>query len=238
MPLIFLLIFLTMLACMWHAHQTGRPNYWFYILLLLPGPGVLAYVLFELVPEWLGAGRRSQWQAKAPPAALPPANHEQRNFDERLAAAESHLANGEPERAARVLEGAMEGWRGTDPKLLLMLARARFALGERDESRRLLEKLRDANPDFQSPEGHLLYARSLERSDPERAEFEYAALVQYFPGQEARARYADFLERRGKNGAARGEWERIVTNVERAPAYVAEQQREWYELAKMKVAEK
>jgi hypothetical protein len=238
MPLIFLLIFLTMLACMWHAHQTGRPNYWFYILLLLPGPGVLAYVLFELVPEWLGTSRRAQWRTKAPPVGLPPTDFEQRNFDERLAAAESHLANGEPERAARVLEGAMEGWRGSDPRILLMLARARFALGERDESRRLLEKLRDANPDFQSPEGHLLYARSLERSDPERAEFEYAALVQYFPGQEARARYAGFLEGRGKNGAARDEWERIVTNVERAPAYVAEQQREWYELAKMKVAEK
>jgi electron transport complex protein RnfB len=56
--------------------------------------------------------------------------------------------------------------------------------------------------------------------------------------QEARARYAGFLEARGKNGTARDEWERIVTNVERAPAYVAEQQREWYELAKMKVAEK
>jgi hypothetical protein len=238
MPLIFLLIFLTILVCMWHAHQTGRPNYWFYILLLLPGPGVLAYLLFELLPEWLGTGRRAQSPSKVPPVGLPPPDFEQRNFDERLAAAESHLAHGEPERAARVLEGAMAGWRGSDPKLLLMLARARFALREPEEARRLLEKLRDTNPDFQSPEGHLLYARSLERSDPERAEFEYVALVQYFPGQEARARYAAFLEARGKGGNARDEWERIVTNVERAPAYVAEEQREWYELAKMKVAEK
>src|SRR5207249_1763024 len=36
-----------------HAAKTGRLNPWAYVIILLPGVGAFAYVLFELLPEWL-----------------------------------------------------------------------------------------------------------------------------------------------------------------------------------------
>src|SRR5262245_60240391 len=34
-----------------HAITTGRPHYWIYIIMMLPGVGSLAYVLFEILPD-------------------------------------------------------------------------------------------------------------------------------------------------------------------------------------------
>ena len=36
-----------------HAAKTGRMMPWGYVILLLPGVGALAYILVELVPEWM-----------------------------------------------------------------------------------------------------------------------------------------------------------------------------------------
>jgi hypothetical protein len=40
-----------------HAAKTGRFWPWGYVILLLPGFGALAYVMVELVPEWLGTAQ-------------------------------------------------------------------------------------------------------------------------------------------------------------------------------------
>jgi hypothetical protein len=42
-----------------HAAKTGRFWPWGYVILLLPGFGALAYVMVELVPEWLAQLRRA-----------------------------------------------------------------------------------------------------------------------------------------------------------------------------------
>ena len=41
-------------ALVFHASKTGRAQPWCYIILMVPGVGALAYVVVELVPEWLG----------------------------------------------------------------------------------------------------------------------------------------------------------------------------------------
>ena len=40
-----------------HAAKTGRFMPWGYLILFLPGVGVVAYILVELLPEWLGSAQ-------------------------------------------------------------------------------------------------------------------------------------------------------------------------------------
>ena len=47
------LILLAQIACMIHAGRTGRPYYWFLIILFAPGLGILAYLAVELLPGLL-----------------------------------------------------------------------------------------------------------------------------------------------------------------------------------------
>ncbi len=71
-----------------------------------------------------------------------------------------------------------------------------------------LDTLRETNPDFNSPDAHLTYAQALEAQgkDAEAAE-EYEELVKYYPGEEARFRYAMLLiardRRRGRKRSSR-----------------------------------
>src|SRR6202035_4025784 len=38
-----------------HAAKTGRFSPWAYIILMIPIAGAIAYVVVELIPEWLGS---------------------------------------------------------------------------------------------------------------------------------------------------------------------------------------
>src|SRR5215813_6699678 len=54
MPLALVVIALQ-LTLVWHAAKTGRAQPWAYIILIIPLFGSVAYVLAELLPEWLGS---------------------------------------------------------------------------------------------------------------------------------------------------------------------------------------
>src|SRR5262245_65392837 len=47
-----------------HAAKTGRMTPWAYLILLLPGVGVIAYILVEIIPEWLGSHKGQQAQRR------------------------------------------------------------------------------------------------------------------------------------------------------------------------------
>src|ERR1700747_80315 len=47
------LILLVQIACLIHAGRTGRPYYWFMIILFVPGLGILAYLAVEVIPGLL-----------------------------------------------------------------------------------------------------------------------------------------------------------------------------------------
>jgi len=96
-----------------------------------------------------------------------------------------------------------------------------------------LRQLREANPDYHSPNGHLLFARSLEdQGKIDQALQEFTALVNYYPGQEGRCRYALLLQRIGRVADARGVFAEICHSVEYGPPHQRRAQHEWYEIAK------
>ena len=83
-------------------------------------------------------------------------------------------------------------------------------------------------PDYQSADGHLLYARALEESGREaEALDEYRVLVDYYPGAEARVRFAMLLQQMGRAEEAKRLCADVLTQMRRAPKYVRKVQAEW-----------
>ena len=50
-----LVVLLLDITLVYHASKTGRLQPWAFIILLIPLVGALAYIVVELVPEWLGS---------------------------------------------------------------------------------------------------------------------------------------------------------------------------------------
>jgi len=112
-----------------------------------------------------------------------------------------------------------------------------LALGDTAEVLATLDRLREVNPDYTSPEGHLLYARSLEMEGcTAEALYEYAALTAYYPGQEARCRYALLLQMTGRIAEAHNLFVEICKAIDYGPRHQYREQRQWYDLAKRALA--
>ena len=155
----------------------------------------------------------------------------------KMALAQEYLASGQPQDAVALYRESLSGIHATDPALMLELARALFTLGATAEVLETLDRLREANPDYNSPEGHLLYARSLEMEGrTAEALYEYAALTAYFPGQEARCRYALLLQMNGRPQRLATSSRRSAKPSTTGPRHQYREQREWYQLAKRQLA--
>jgi len=95
-----------------------------------------------------------------------------------------------------------------------------------------LDTLRAHNPDYQSSGGHLLYARALEAGGRTAEALEqYEALAAYYPGEEARCRFALLLQKSGAIDHAMAVFQELVRNVERRGPTYRRSEKPWYETA-------
>jgi hypothetical protein len=235
MPLAIIL-FLIDVTLIVHAAKTGRFSPWAYVILLLPGVGALAYVLVELLPEWLG-GVQGQKARKHVINTLDPEKQYRKLADDlaisdtianRVDLAEECLLLGKFEEARIHFENALSRPMGDEPNYALGKAKAEFGLRRPQDAVATLDALRARWPGFQSADGHLLYARGLEESGREaEALDEYRALADYYPGAEARVRYALLLQRTGRDAEAKRLFADVLTQMRRSPKYVRKAQAEW-----------
>ena len=94
--------------------------------------------------------------------------------------------------------------------------------------RSTLDWLRETWPQYQSAEGHLIYARALEQGGlMVEALTEYEALSLYYPGAEARVRQGLLLRRMGREGDAKSVLGQVLVQLSRAPTYVRKVEAEW-----------
>jgi hypothetical protein len=244
MPILILTV-LVQIALIVHVLRTGRAVYWIFIILMMPGIGSAAYFIVELLPELTNSmgGRRAARGLRK--AISPGADLRQRQLEHRMSGsvdAARHLAqelieNGRYADAIEHYQSALTGLYEHDPDLMLGLAQAQFGNGDAKACKETLDALKDTNPDYRSPEGHLLFARALEQCDDlDNAEAEYATVATYYPGVEARVRYAQLLERVDKIELARKEYEDIVAAAELAPAHFRKMQKQWIATAKSGVS--
>jgi hypothetical protein len=244
MPAIGIVLLLAQITCAVHVARTGRNYYWIYIIVFVPVVGMAAYFFAEILPE-LMQNRTARQAVSGVAKALNPGKELRQALqrveitptaENKAALAEAYLATGQATEAQAIYREALAGIHATDPTMMLGLARATFAGGDAAETQSVLERLRAANPTYNSPEGHLLYAQSLERQGKTaEALEEYRALSAYYPGQEARCRYGMLLQAIGNRTEARRVFEEVRQLIEYGPRHQRRAQRQWYELAKQQL---
>ncbi|HEX3952114.1 MAG TPA: tetratricopeptide repeat protein, partial [Stellaceae bacterium] len=218
---------------------------WIYILLFLPGIGILAYLVVEILPGLFGSRSARQFGSTAV-RTLDPGREMRRlhealeqadTVDNRRLLAEALSDGGKFNEALELYRGIVGGIHADDPGLLLGMAKAAYGVGLFDEALQTIRHLGDTNPRYQPVEAQLLYAMSLEAlgRDDEAAE-EYAQLVTHAPGEEVRCRYALLLRRRGRQDEARALFEDVINRSRRAPSHYRRRERQWIDVARHEAA--
>lgn len=223
-----------------HVIKTGRNQIWIWVLALLSVPGAIAYIVVELLPDVFrsrAAQRTARGLKKAmdPTADLRRYENEARvtgNVAARQRYAEELTRQGRFDDAIAQFREALTGLYEHDPNLMLGIARAQFGKGDATGARSTLDDLIRLNPDFRSPEGHLLYARSLEtEGNIEKAIEEYRVLAASYPGAEAAVRFAQLLKAQGRTDESRQVARDLLEQARIAPAHYRRAQKSWLDAA-------
>lgn len=240
-----LIILLLDITLIYHASRTGRLQPWAFIILMVPAIGALAYILVELLPEMLSGPGAQQARRRVADRLDPERLY--RELSDRLAATNT-IANraafaaeclkierfGEAERHYdHILRLPM----GSEPAYALGKAKAEFGGNRPAEALATLDDLQKRWPDFQSAEGHLLYARTLaEVGRFDEALEEFHAVSAYFPGAEARVRYGLTLKLVGRTADAKVVFTELLIQMKRAPKYLREAQAQWLSIAEKQLS--
>ena len=223
-----------------HVIKTGRNQIWIWVLALLSYAGILAYIAVELIPD-LFRSRAAQRTARGFKKAMDPTADLRRyesearlggNVASRQRYAEELLRHGQHDEAIAQYRAALTGLYAHDPNLMLGVAQAQFAKGDAVAARTTLDELIRLNPDFRSPQGHLLYARALEaEGNFQKALEEYQALAPSYPGAEAAVRYAQLLQSQGRREQAQKVARELLEQARIAPAHYRRAQKSWLDAA-------
>lgn len=231
-----------------HCIKTGGNTIWVYLLVVLmslPFVGAALYAGVEILPGLLRS-RTSQRAMRGIRTTLDPEADLRRaenamkvsgNVASRQKYADELVRMGRAAEALPIYQTCLTGVFTEDPKLLLGYAHARFAAGDASGARQTLDELIQKNPEFKSPDGHLLYARALEsEGNDEKALGEFATLAAYYPGAEAGVRYAMMLKRLGQRELAQQTLKALLDRAKYAPAHYRKAQREWLDEAHKELA--
>jgi hypothetical protein len=219
-----------------HAVRTGQGLYWLFVLFMFPLLGSVVYALAIWLPE-VRHSRPARQLGRNVRQLLDPGRElrEARQAVELTATAQNRLRladalvqAGRPGEAVPHYQAALRGIHADDPHVQVRLATALLAAGDAAGARALLEALIAAQPEFKSPEGHLVYARSLAAlGERDKASEEFEVLVGYYSGLEARARYAGLLVDWDRRDRAGGLIEESLKLAARMPKHPRELNKEW-----------
>ncbi|AUT95100.1 hypothetical protein HV119_01490 [Citrobacter freundii] len=240
----YAIVAMLQLLCCVHAYRSGQERYWIFVILFFPVLGCVIYFVMVMLPE-TGADRHGRSLLIRLLDKFNPERH-LRKLTEELAIAETNqnhfvLAN-ELARLGRYHEAiphyreALSGIFTYEASMMLNLAKAEFATQDFAACQQTLDDLIQFNPDFQSAEGHLLYARTLAAQEKyDAAEKEFIVLVDYFPGPEARIHYAGMLTSANRMREANDQYVAVVNIAKRSRPQYRKFHREWIQTAREKL---
>ena len=240
MPILFILSIVIQALLIIHCIKTGRNTIWIWVIALLSYAGIVAYVAVELLPDLFGsrtARRAGRGMKKIfdPRGDLRKYEHQARvgnNVANQQRLADELVRQGHFDDAIAEYRKALTGLYEHDPNLMLGIARAQFEKGDATAARTTLDDLIRLNPEFRSPDGHLLYARALEgEGNYAKALEEYKVLAPGYAGAEAAVRYAQLLKSQGQSDEARKIARDVVDQARIAPAHYRRAQRFWLDQA-------
>jgi len=240
---IYIISGLLSLGMIVHCIKTGGNTIWVYVLVVLmsmPFVGAALYAGVEILPGLLRS-RTSQRTMRGIRNTLDPEGDLRKaeaavqvsgTVAARQKYADELVRLGRAPEAVAIYKTCLTGVFAEDPKLMLGFAHAQFAAGEPAAARHTLDELIQKNPEFKSPDGHLLYARTLEaEGNVEKALEEFAALSGYYSGAEAGVRYAKLLKSAGQRPLAQQTLKALLDRAKYAPAHYRKAQREWLDEA-------
>ena len=194
-----LLIIALQIAFVVHVVRTGRSMLWIWFIVFVPVIGCAAYFITQVLPELQGnpslhrAGRQLK-HAVDPHAELRQLREQLEivdTVDNRLRLADAYVDCRMFGEAVTLYQSALDRIGEPDPAVMHKLAYAEFKNGDPAKAKTVLQALQSANPGYRSADAHLLYARVLEAlGETDAACTEYETVTGYFPGEEARVRYA------------------------------------------------
>lgn len=240
-----LVILLLDITLVYHASRTGRMQPWAFIILMVPLFGAIAYICVEVIPEWFSSPGARQARQRVANRLDPDKLY--RELSDRLVGSDTitNRANLAAEclnvarfdEAGRHFDHILSLPMGELPQYALGKARAQFSAKRFTEALATLDDLQKRWPDFESPEGHLLYARALaELGRIEEALEEFHAVSAYFPGAEATVRYGLLLKTVGRTAEARVVLNELLIRMRRAPRYLRSAQAEWLAIAEKQLS--
>ncbi len=227
--------------CAVHVLRTGRPTQWLFVIMLLPVVGCLAYLFLEVLPE-VKHSHTARRVTKDVGAVINPDGELRRLTKEAMRTdsvqnkydlAKECIGRARYSEARELLEQCLTGLHADDPHIMMAMARAQFGDEDFPGCIGTMDRLRESNPDFQSSEGHLIYAQAKEGQGLDgEALAEYDALSTYYPGEEARCRHGLLLHKTGQLDQAEAAFRKVVGSVDTGSKAYFRAQREWYELAR------
>ena len=245
MTILAILSFLIQIGLGFHAIRTGRTNPWLSIVLFVPVVGAVLYFFTQMLPDLRG-DPRARAAMKTVEDAIDPQRQLREKLDalamndsasNRLELGDECMRGGLFSEAEELYQQSLEGQNQHDPHILLKLSESLYAQELYARARVSLETLIEHNPEFRSPDGHLLYAKTLEALQDKAVEEEYEALLLSYPGEEARVRYALYLQNQGELDKAASLFAQTVAKVKRAPKHYKKAQQEWLSIAQANLAQ-
>lgn len=236
MPILALLGAALYFGCILHAIKTGRINHWLAILVMLPGIGSVAYLLFEVMPAAQNSRAAREAMARVsekldPDRAL--REHVDNletaeTADNKRRLAEECIKRGQWDQAVELYRSTLVGPLASDPALLIGLARACFGKGDFQAALDSLDALQRDNPGYRSRDGHMIYARALEMLGRTReAAEEYRALIGYALGPEAQVRYGLLMKAGGEPALADRAFREVVKIYGRRRDRLDAEEQQW-----------
>lgn len=241
MPLLASLPVIIDLLCIIHVYRTGRPQWWYLVIVMFPLFGALAYLFLEILPQ-AGGTRVARRAIKI---INPTADLKARIRDvercgsvaNKAALADELINSGQFDDAINLYRSCLEGLHAEDVSLLFGLAEAYFYKRDGENALATLERVIAVEPWFRAGEAKLLRARTLASTGrAEEALTQYETILEHFPGEEARCRYASLLARQGRLDQA----ERVLAEAEKRMSLngrqYARDNREWLKSAGQDIA--
>lgn len=237
----FILAILVQIFLIVHVIRTGRATFWVWIILFAPLIGSLVYLIVEVLPALLGS-RSARKVGRKVQDTIDPHRHVRTTatalqvadtIENRIRFADALKSKGLLDEALDAYHQALTGIYRFDPNLLLGKAEILYRKHEFQQARDVLDTLIKENPDFKSPEGHLLYAKAAEGcGDLDAAEKEYRVLSEYYAGPEPKCRLAILLKQKGAIAEAKTLFDEIVFAAKQHGAHYRNLHAEWVSLAK------
>ena len=168
MPVALVIVLLD-ITLIYHASKTGRLQPWAFIILMVPFIGALVYIVVELIPEWFSSSGAQHARKRVADRLDPEKLY--RELSDRLAGTDT-IANRAAlaaeclniarfDEAERHYDHIINLPMGGEPAYALGKAQAQLARNRPAGALATLDDLQKRWTDFQSAEGHLLYARAL-----------------------------------------------------------------------------